>query len=440
MILVADEYFAACDQPIGMNVPYHRESLYLQIVIMIRTCSYILILMDSSNTITDTFSLEEPSSITINIISFDAICHDGNGTASALVTGGIQPYNYLWDNIQGNATAFLTAGTHLLSIIDSNNCIVHDSLTINQPDSIALSAGIENVTCFGLQNGISTISVTSGAIASYEYALIGGNTQTNNIFYNLIPGYNTVIVTDANNCSNDITFLITEPFELIIDSIVTTNASCYGECDGIATPFISGGTPAYGYVWSGTDSTSLCAGFYNLIVSDANNCATTISFSITEPNPIMINIVQNGNQIEATTGFATYQWYDENGIAIAGATADTYTPPTSAAGEYHVVVTDTDGCEVTSTTILFLVDGIVDTEISINIYPNPTKGVLYVNSTLVINEMQITDILGNRVPFQKEKEINSNTISVDLSAYNKGVYFIQLSINEQLIIQRIILH
>ena len=69
---------------------------------------------------------------------------------------------------------------------------------------------------------------------------------------------------------------------------------------------------------------NLCAGFYNLIITDANGCLTTNSIVITEPNPIIVNIWQNGTGIEATSGFNSYKWYDHAGNPIVGATTNIF--------------------------------------------------------------------------------------------------------------------
>ena len=82
---------------------------------------------------------------------------------------------------------------------------------------------------------------------------------------------------------------ITQPSALSL-SISPTPATCYGTCDGVAAVSVSGGTPSYSLLWSNGLSnyviTGLCAGSYNLTVTDSNNCVESSSVIITEPNPL----------------------------------------------------------------------------------------------------------------------------------------------------------
>ena len=49
--------------------------------------------------------------------------------------------------------------------------------------------------------------------------------------------------------------------------------------------------------------------------------------------------------LNAPLGFASYQWYDQNGI-IEGAITSSY--EVSVSGSFHVVVSDSEGCTISS--------------------------------------------------------------------------------------------
>ncbi|MFI5219197.1 MAG: SprB repeat-containing protein, partial [Bacteroidia bacterium] len=62
---------------------------------------------------TITQSVTEPDSIGISFISSNEICNQANGTIDANVTGGVQPYSYLWSTAStGNSISNLTAGSY----------------------------------------------------------------------------------------------------------------------------------------------------------------------------------------------------------------------------------------------------------------------------------------------------------------------------------------
>ena len=87
--------------------------------------------------------------------------------------------------------------------------------------------------------------------------------------------------------------IVVEPNEIII-STNPVNASCYGDCDGNISINTSGGTTPYSYSWSNGETTQnitgLCAGSYNLTITDSNNCSAVTSVIVNEPIPLLINI------------------------------------------------------------------------------------------------------------------------------------------------------
>ena len=96
----------------------------------------------------------------------------------------------------------------------------------------------------------------------------------------------TVTITDANGCTDDETASITEP-AVLSATATATDASCRGGNDGQVTLVVTGGTMAYSYSWSNTettqDITGLTAGTYTVTVTDANGCTTSDSDAVGQP-------------------------------------------------------------------------------------------------------------------------------------------------------------
>jgi Secretion system C-terminal sorting domain len=81
------------------------------------------------------------------------------------------------------------------------------------------------------------------------------------------------------------------------------------------------------------------------------------------------------------------------------------------------------------------VEDILDAQF--NVYPNPTTGIFYVksNNQLEVKEWSVSDVVGRKIlrgPSFKENEIN-------LSAFNEGIYFLQVVTDKGDIIKRIVL-
>ncbi|MBT5750310.1 MAG: T9SS type A sorting domain-containing protein, partial [Flavobacteriales bacterium] len=72
---------------------------------------------------------------------------------------------------------------------------------------------------------------------------------------------------------------------------------------------------------------------------------------------------------------------------------------------------------------------------NLHIYPNPTFGKLYIASADEINTLSITNIIGKEILFTKDLSINT----IDLSSFENGVYFINISTNKGTHIEKIIL-
>ena len=123
----------------------------------------------------------------------------------------------------------------------------------------------------------------------------------------------------------------------------------------------------------------------------------------------------------ATTG---NQWY-LNGVAITGATGQTYTVTSN--GTYTVLST-TNGCaSAVSAPVVFttVAVGSLSHNDNISIYPNPSSGIVTIETgNLTVKEIKVYDVLGQIVI---RAEVKNNKTEVNLMQQANGVYFIQLS-------------
>jgi hypothetical protein len=386
----------------------------------------------------DTVNISEPNPLSISITTDSALCYGGIGLGTVYPIGGTPSYSYLWSSGDSNQTAFLSVGNHIVLVTDSNNCFISDSLTILQADSMQISSSSIDATCFGLNNGSITLNILSGGQSPFTYSDDNGATfQTANTFFNLAAGTYSMVMMDSNNCTSSEQITISQPLELTF-TITATDATCYGYCDGTATLNISGGTPFYTEDWGGVNQMALCEGLVNVSITDSNGCIATSSVTINEPAPLIVNISQNGNILDAGPGFASYQWLDDNLNPISGVTSQQFQPPTT--GEYSVMVTDANGCSATSFPIMFIADGISEITTLLQIYPNPTKDILNVHyQGFNINSMLILDMSGNIVLHKNDIKSNESNLQLSLNQLPKGMYVLQLIGEEKIINHSVIL-
>ncbi|MBW6483517.1 MAG: T9SS type A sorting domain-containing protein [Vicingaceae bacterium] len=145
-----------------------------------------------------------------------------------------------------------------------------------------------------------------------------------------------------------------------IDSIIVTNETCSGDCDGTLTIFTSGGTAPLLFDIGGTPQasnvfTGLCATIYNVTVSDALPSSDVVTATITSPSPLVFTIstvdasaygLCDGTAdvtINGGTPPYTITYYAPDGITILQ--SDTSTSIDSlCAATYFVKVTDANSC------------------------------------------------------------------------------------------------
>tara|TARA_Y100000739_G_C20608530_1_gene467108 strand:+ start:1 stop:2022 length:2022 start_codon:yes stop_codon:yes gene_type:complete len=393
---------------------------------------YELILSDSSDSIYTSYTIHQPSQLSIVTYADTAICFGGLAQVTAYTYGGVFPYITNWNNTTNSITTHVPSGMHYVTVIDHNNCMINDSVYVYQNDSMEIIANANDISCYGLSDGSVTININSGATPPFMYSIdLGQNFQSNNSFTNLNSGQIQFTIIDSNGCLGTVYANINEP-QLLSTNMNSQNVSCYGSCDGIANISISGGTSPYNENWLGLDQNNLCAGLVNVIIEDDNGCLSTNSVIIHEPNPIIISINVNNNILQASSGFLSYQWLDNNGDPIDGATDSIYTP--SGNGQYAVIVTDSNMCSDTSEHFSFIIESINDNFVEFSIYPNPSNGLINIHYPEGQNfEIKIINMKGNEILNTKVDGSMEQIVQLRLEEYPSGVYVIQLINNERII-------
>ncbi|WP_316805660.1 beta strand repeat-containing protein, partial [Pedobacter nototheniae] len=244
---------------------------------------------------TEDITITQPAAALSATISTqtDVACFGSDtGSATVSATGGTAPYTYSWNTspVQTSATASnLIAGSYMVTVTDANNCSTTQSVTITQP-AAALSASNSavNVKCFGDATGAIDVTV-SGGTAPYSYVWTGGTTANTEDLSSLNAGTYNLTITDANGCSTTQSVTIIQPAAALSANNTAVNVKCFGEATGAIDVTVSGGIAPYTYAWTGgttattEDLSNLAAGTYNLTITDANNCSTTQSVTITQP-------------------------------------------------------------------------------------------------------------------------------------------------------------
>ena len=222
--------------------------------------------------------------INISVSSFDVSCNGySDGGIVATATGGATPnlqYSLGGGLSQTNGTfSNLTAGTYFIDVTDINGCSSDSIFTITEPNPLFVNAFSTDISCFGYCDG-SAFSMPSGGTLPYSYLWSNGNITDN--ISGLCAGAYVVNITDANNCVNIETVVISEPSLLSTTINVTDETAALN--DGSANAIVLGGVPPYSYNWSNGSATNpnlnLSPGLYTVDVIDANGCIVSTSVTV----------------------------------------------------------------------------------------------------------------------------------------------------------------
>jgi hypothetical protein len=173
------------------------------------------------------------------------------------------------------------------------------------------------------------------------------------------------------------------------------SVTCPGSCGGEAQVFATGDAP-FSYLWStGATTTSivgLCSGAYSVEVFDANGQVRSIAFSVGEhADPgFMLGLDDDSLWV---AGGVSWQWYGA-GQPIQG--ADGSSLVVLLTGEYHALVTDTNGCTWSTDTALVVLNVGLSavTGAGVRLYPLPAGSSVRVDMPLAVRAVHAFDLRG----------------------------------------------
>ncbi|XZF15233.1 T9SS type A sorting domain-containing protein [Chitinophagaceae bacterium MMS25-I14] len=152
------------------------------------------------------------------------------------------------------------------------------------------------------------------------------------------------------------------------------------------------------------------------------------TFVIKGANTPLLAITASGDTLHVNSGYPAYQWYF-NGQMITGANDTVYIAAQS--GLYSVKGIDPSGCNDSTTQQVTVHTGIsnVNAQTVVNIYPNPAHNIVNVQAGIPVNAV-ITGIDG------RELLRATDVHSIDISGLAGGIYIIQITDKNHLLLRR----
>ena len=320
-----------------------------------------------------------PAAPSIGTINQPASCDAGSGS---IVLNGL-PATGTWSINAGAITGTgssttitgLTGNTYAYTVTNEEGCTSPPSANavIN---SVAGSPAMPEfaVTDPSCTSTTGTITVTS-ATAGLTFSLDGAAfiPYPADGFTSMTSGTHTLTAQNGAGCISPVAYVVVSGQPNIKDEYSTElsdfngfNVSCMGQSNGYIQINTMGDPAQFKYSWSGPtgftssnkDISGLVAGEYTVIISDKNSCTVSETFTLTEPGQLSMTIIPSFSfdgaynidcagstaasvSVEATntTGVVSYLWSD-------GGTGNYRTD--LKAGNYGIVLTDANNCQLTS--------------------------------------------------------------------------------------------
>lgn len=191
------------------------------------------------------------------------------------------PYSITWST--GDTTAIINnvlPGNYSAIVRDANGCVGVFETAIDTLFPIAITSTVLPAICNGDNSGNIDIDVTGGH-GSFTYAWNTGATSED--IFSLATGTYSVTVTDSKGCIASEAFTVAQPTALTAQ-IANTNAF-YAHTTGAIDVTVQGGVAPYTYSWNTgttTEDITVGAGFYEVLIIDANGCMVSANATINE--------------------------------------------------------------------------------------------------------------------------------------------------------------
>ncbi|WP_045800915.1 T9SS type B sorting domain-containing protein [Flagellimonas lutaonensis] len=334
---------------------------------------YVRVQSDDCETISEEIIIQEPTPLVVDTNISNISCNGAeDGSIVLNVQGGVGPYQFaispnLNQFVDENSFNGLAPGDYTVIAQDANGCFEVVSFSLAEPNELSLTTTVLDEICFESSDGAITLQINGGT-APYFTSLNSNNDADfaeGVLEYNNLPsGTHVVFVRDANGCE------LSEVFEVASGANLAGEAVVSYPCDsGVATNSVSiafEDDTVSGEVLYGLDTTdpaemvldgtfeNLAGGDHFITVVHSNGCTNTFEFTITEFEPLELQLTEGDiNTIEALAfgGSGNYTFNFDGGDFSEDPSH--YITETAT---YSVTVTDENGCSVTEEIFMEFID------------------------------------------------------------------------------------
>lgn len=372
--------------------------------------------------------ITQPDSLGLHVNTGEPSCHGlSDGWLAVEPFGGTEPYTLEWNGYPTNVDTIplLNTGTYTVTLTDDHGCELIEPILIEEPDNLSLSfINIENISCFGLEDG-SVTAQAQGGTQPYNYNWSSGTSNEDSLAYNLdADELYRLTVTDAHGCNVQNEFTLTEPERLEITAS-TEPVEC-GVSAGSGEAQADGGTPPYSFIWSSGETSAeaieLGTGEGGVTVTDDHGCQDSTDILVGRVGQVdaEVTIIQTPKCFGDSTGIAFadiplgftpfhFEWIHK-GEQIS--THDTAT--NLAAGHYTIYAADRFNCRDTVKITMIQPDSI-----------NPDFEIIQPSCSSIPDGQIITHTSGGTEPYYYQWSTGST--DPEITKITDGFYYLTIT-------------
>ena len=208
--------------------------------------TYTVTVTDASSVVAiNSWIVGTPEPLSLSFIAEPVSCYgSSDGYIIAYPWGGTSPHFFSWSN--GSTSMYLyslSAGIYTVTMTDAHGCELVETVEINQPDILTLSAVVNHASCAESNDGSIDLTVTGGNPPYFYYEWSNGSTTED--ISGLTAGDYSVTVTDGRSCVQTATFTVGLNSVICENIIVAGDISttlCYNALNTIT---VAGGTATF---------------------------------------------------------------------------------------------------------------------------------------------------------------------------------------------------
>ena len=281
-------------------------------------------------------------------------------------------------------------------------------------------------------------TATPGSYTVYAQGQFGpcGSSSRTPVIVDVLPSsYSSVTASQCDSYTlNSITYTSTGIYTQTLvnmigcDSIITLDLTIF-DASASTTTISACDT----YVWT-DGNTYVTGGIFTQTLVNSLGCDSIATLDLTLVTTPIATVVNNGDGTITSSFGTTYEWVDCGTLTtLIGETNQTVT--IVANGSYAVVVTLGGVCSDTSDCVLISNIGVEESEnVAFNVYPNPTRDQVTITMNASVAMVELMDAQGKLLAVITVE----NGGIVDLSNYDRGVYYLRIKTDKDSSLERIV--